>query len=71
VKAFFAIILGFIGLLMSTCGGLFTFAAFSAPGVLVISLPSLVVGGFLIWGARTLWNSRSPDSEAPAQPPQQ
>jgi hypothetical protein len=57
MKVFFAIILGLIGLLMSSCGLLFLTLSGGVAGIAVIAVPSLAAGALLIWGASTLWKS--------------
>lgn len=45
---------GAVGLLMSLCGGVFTFAGLTAQGIsgfLVISIPSLLGGAAIAWFA--------------------
>jgi uncharacterized membrane protein (DUF441 family) len=71
VKAFFAIVLGVIGLLMSTCG--LAFIGNAPP----IAVPSILVGALLIWAAVALfqsWRSKMTPTDAPkaddAAPPQ-
>lgn len=61
-----AIILALVGLLMSSCGGIFTFASLgqSMKGVLVIALPSLAVGVLLIWIAVKIWKGSGPKPPA-------
>jgi hypothetical protein len=49
------------GLLMSLCGGVFTFAGLTAQGmsgVLVISVPSLVAGLSVVWIAARKFRDR-------------
>jgi hypothetical protein len=58
MKAILAIIIGLVGLLMSACGGLFTAVDLGNTGTLIISVPSLIVGMLLLWGAHSLWKSR-------------
>ena len=59
MAAFIAIVLGVIGLLMSTCGLLFI--GLSMPndvgGVAFIAVPSIVIGGGLLWAGIALWKS--------------
>jgi hypothetical protein len=59
VKAFFSIVIGVVGLLMSTCGLVFSGLSTggSSGGVLMISVPSIIVGGLFVWGAVALWRS--------------
>ena len=48
------IMLGLAGLFMSACGGFFTMSTLaqgSDMGILVISLPFLLVGAACVWGA--------------------
>ena len=47
-----ALVLGMIGLFMSLCGGGFlvmSLATQGAGGIAVIAVPSMLLGGFIIW----------------------
>jgi len=61
-----AIILALVGLLMSSCGGIFTVASMGqgTQSMLVIALPSLAVGLLLIWIGVKLWKSSNPTPPA-------
>jgi hypothetical protein len=59
MKAVLAILLGVIGLLMSTCGLFFTALGNGNTGIVIISIPSLAIGALLVWGAVRLWKSRT------------
>ena len=49
-----------VGLLMTLCGGFFTIAGFKETGMLLLSVPSLLAGLALIWGAIKLASKLSP-----------
>jgi hypothetical protein len=63
------------GLLMSLCGGVFTISGFGVremAGVLVISIPSLLLGLAVLWLAGRRLRARRgrrPGSEGPVRPP--
>ena len=56
-------LMGIVGLLMTLCGGFFTVVGFKG-GVLPISIPSLLAGLALIWGAIKLASKPSPGGGA-------
>ena len=77
VAAVAAIILGVIGLLISSCGLLFL-GAVGDGGMWPIAMICVISGGLLIWGAIALWRSlrksapaatagSRPDDAPPAQ----
>ena len=68
MKVFLAIILGLIGLLMSSCGLLFL-AMGGYGGVAIIAGPALIIGILLLWAAYTLVKSPKKGDEPPAAPP--
>jgi len=60
VKAIVAIIIGTIGLLISSCGLLVLENAFRGGrlnGIWLIALPCVVAGGLLLWAGVALWRS--------------
>ena len=74
VKAIGSIIIGAIGLLLSTCGLVFVGHSLTGNGggggVLPIAVPSVIVGGLLLWGAVALWRSWRRSRKAAAAGPQ-
>jgi hypothetical protein len=60
MKAIVSIILGTIGLLISSCGLLVlenSFKGGRGGGIWLIALPCVIVGGLLLWAAVALWQS--------------
>lgn len=56
MKAVFAILIGLVGLFMTTCGLYFmSFLGVNNMGLLLMTVPSVGVGLLLLWGAQTLW----------------
>jgi hypothetical protein len=53
-----AIALALIGLLMTTCGGMFTIMGIKEHGILVLSIPSVLIGVGLIVGAAKILSSK-------------
>jgi hypothetical protein len=65
MKAFFAIVIGVIGLLITTCG--LVFIGSQPP----IAAPFVLLGGLLLWGAVALYQSwkKAKMAATPAQQP--
>jgi len=77
MKAFFGIFLGLVGLLMSSCGGVFFVGSLGsssggyASGIRMIAGFFLLVGALILWAGISLWRSwkrQSTDSAAPNEP---
>jgi hypothetical protein len=68
MKVLLAIILGLIGLLMSSCGLLFLVLG-GLRGIGTIAGPSLIIGVLLLWGAYTLVKSPAKEPPVTSSPP--
>jgi hypothetical protein len=75
VKAIVAIIIGVMGLLISSCGLMVIGLSFrgsgnNAVGIWTIAVPFVIAGGLLLWGAVALWSSwRKSTKAGTAGPP--
>jgi len=66
-----AVVLGLAGLLMTGCGAVFTFSAGGGMGgILIISVPSLLAGLAMLYGAWRLVRSQFP-REIPQEIPKE
>jgi len=57
VKAILSIIVGAIGLLISSCGLLFLVGGGTGGGYWPVAVPFVIIGGLMLWGAVALWRS--------------
>ena len=68
IQILIAIVIGLAGLAMSTCGLAFTVAGLNEmAGIIVISIPALLIGCGLLWLAKVLWTGAH-KPEAPVAP---
>jgi hypothetical protein len=75
MKAALGILFGLIGLLMSSCGGIFFATTVGstdgyASGIRTIAGISLVIGVLLLWAGIALWRSSRRQRASTAAPPE-
>ena len=74
IAGLIVVIVGLAGLAMTSCGVIFSFASIADKGMLgllMISLPSTLVGIFLCWLSWKIWKGSrdAPPAATPPAPP--